>query len=130
MNGSPATSIMAFGTFTVWGRSLAASPPANKASGGMSLDKSFGTFEIEAESDLFKARFAQRVPQALLVLRVEQEETAAASADHFPAYCAIAHRKLIPPVDVRIGHGTGALFLMPPVLVHECAEFVQIASLK
>jgi hypothetical protein len=57
MKGSPATLISAFGTFSVYGRSLVASPPANKASAGISLDKSLSTFEIESESNFFEASF-------------------------------------------------------------------------
>ena len=58
MKGSPATLISAFGTFRVCGRSLVASPPAKRASAGISLDKSLSTFEIESDSNFFEASFA------------------------------------------------------------------------
>src|SRR6202034_4166088 len=130
MNGSPATSIMALGTFRVCGRSLIARPPGNRAGGGISLGKSYGAVEIESNPDLFESGFAQGVPHPLLVLGIEQKKAAAAGADHLAAQGAVAHGQIIPFVDSGIGHGAGALLLVLPMLVQKRAERVQIAGLQ
>ena len=57
-----------------------------------------------------------------MVLRVEQEEAAAAGPDQLAPERSVLESQLVPLVDVRVAHAAGAPLLLLPLLVHQRAE--------
>src|SRR5436305_1118532 len=112
MNGSPATSSIAFGTRSVSGCSRVARPPASNARGGMSviagLHDRLRAFEVEPETDLLQARRRHGVAQPRLILRIEHQESAATRADQLAARRAVRHCVIVPLIDVWVGHAARA----------------------
>ena len=88
MNGSPATSSIAFGTCL--GQRA---QPRRKAAGEQRKGRHVGhrshdglrSFEVEAEADFLQARSRHGVAQPRLVLGIEHQEAAAARADQLAA---------------------------------------------
>src|SRR5438874_2468607 len=64
------------------------------------------------------------MPQRFPILRIEQQESAAARADQLSTDRAIAPPELVPLVDLRIAHAARAPLFVLPMLVHQLTEFV------
>src|SRR4051812_28085440 len=89
--------------------------PGAQEAASSSLHQRLRAFKVEADAHLFEAGFAQHMPQAFLVLGIQQQEAAAAGTDQLSAHGPVAHRKLIPGINLQIRHRSRSLLLVLPM---------------
>ena len=114
-------------------RALAADQPAaddRDAQRRIMRTRCPSALELEVERQLGRSRRRHRLAGVLGVLRVDEQEAAAARADQLAAERAGAPRERVEVVDALVGHARRALALVLPVLVHQLGVALEVAGLQ